>query len=148
MKIRCLRADAATSFPSRKRAAVVRVAVDYFPRFFSLPSFFHARAERSGAPTCATERTNEWTNGRRSCWRISHFSPCSCRSFFRYEAKTEKGDTTSGRCRWGRGAGWRNDIFAGAKLRARDGMRMLLVRCASLMSAATAAPMQRAMQPV
>lgn len=44
-----------------------------------------------------------------------------------------------------KGAGWRNDIFAGAKLRAHDGMRMLLVRCASLMSAAP--PIQRAMQP-
>lgn len=94
-----------------------------------------------------SQRTNEG-----AARRTSHFSSRSCRSFFRcFEAKKQGGGKNEGE--EGRGAkevvkgraGWRNDIFTGAKLRARDGMRMLLIRCASLMSAMP--PMQRAMRP-
>lgn len=81
------------------------------PVFFSLPSFFffyargteRRRQERQGGNVRRNERTNE----RRSWWRISHFSPRSYRSFFRYEAKTEKGGGGGGG-----GGGGREMIFS------------------------------------
>lgn len=51
--------------PCRRRfrvanAAVVRPAVDYFPRFFSLRRFFFARAERSADLRCVAAGAEGW----------------------------------------------------------------------------------------